>query len=347
MSFRLRVAVVGCGYWGGNYVRIFNDMPEVDMVAVCDEQPANLAKIGKRFPDIELLTSLDDVLNRSDINAVVVATNASTHYAITKPCIEAGKHILLEKPMTTLVDDAEELIYLAQVHNVTLMVGHIYLYNPGIRKVKSCIEEDSSGQLYYLYTRRTNLGPIRHDVNALWDLAPHDVSIMNYLLSGTPEWVSAVGHKALKNQNEDVGFIVLGYPNDVIGHIHVSWADANKVREIAVVGSERRIVFNDLNPLEPVRIYEKGVVASEPFGYGEHQFSIRNGDILSPSINIAEPLKEQCYHFLECVTEGKQPLTNGENGLEVVQVMQAVSQSIESRGMPVPIQNTSVSSLRN
>lgn len=346
---KLNIGIIGCGYWGGNYVRLFTELMETDVVMVCDQKPDNLAKIEKRYPQIELTTELDDVLNRDDIDAVVIATNATTHFDITSRCIKAGKHILLEKPMTTTSADAEALIELADVHNVTLMIGHIYLYNAGINLMKSYVEEKKIGETYYLYARRTNLGPIRYDVNALWDLAPHDISVLNYILGSTPEWVSAVGHKALRNCREDVGFIVLGYPNNVIGQIHVSWTDPDKVREIVVVGSEERIVFNDLNPQEPVRIFERGVLPVQEDvpadglpSYAEHQFSIRNGNIVSPSLPISEPLKEQCLHFIECIQTGQQPRSDGANGLDVVRVMEAINLSIEHRGTPVTLETETV-----
>src|SRR5215212_8172333 len=256
MDEKLGIAVIGCGYWGGNYVRLFSELPNTRVVVACDQRPASLEKVTKRFPGIDTTTDVAEVLKRNDVDAVVVCTNAVTHYAVTRQCIEAGKHVLLEKPMTTITSDAEHLITLSEEYKTTLMIGHIYLYNSAIRRVKTYIDQGMMGQLYYLYTKRTNLGPIRYDVNALWDLAPHDVSILNYLLGGAPEWVSAVGHRALLNRREDVGFIVLGYPNNVIGQIHVSWVDPDKVREIVLVGSERRIVFNDLNPQEPIRIFE-------------------------------------------------------------------------------------------
>jgi predicted dehydrogenase len=336
---QLGIAVIGCGYWGGNYVRLFTELPNTYVVVACDQKPENLEKVHKRFPAVQLTTEVSEALAMDGVDAVVVCTNATTHYAITRQCLEAGKHVLLEKPMTTLVGDAEHLMQIAKERDLVLMVGHIYLYNNAIRQVKECIDRREIGQLYYLYARRTNLGPIRYDVNALWDLAPHDISIFNYLLDSTPEWVSAVGHKALRSRREDVGFLVLGYPNNVIGQIHVSWADPDKVREIVAVGSEERIIFNDLSPQEPVRVFKKGIepAPAEPTTYAEHQFAIRNGEIVSPNIPLSEPLKEQCMHFVDCVTEGKKPLTDGRNGLDVVRVMEAVNQSIERRGAPITL----------
>jgi predicted dehydrogenase len=338
MGNQLTVAVIGCGYWGGNYVRLFSELPETQVVAVCDQRPECLEKVGKRFPNVILTQSVDELLTLPNIDAVIICTYASSHYQIASQCLEAGKHVLLEKPMTTNVADAEKLIDLAEARGLTLMVGHIYLYNAGIRKIKSLVDQGNMGQLYYLYGQRTNLGPIRYDVNAVWDLAPHDISIMNYLLNSTPEWVSAVGHCALRNSREDVGFISLGYPNNVVCSIHVSWADPDKVRQIVVVGSTQRVVFNDLNPQEPIRIFEKGLVPSPatPTSFGE-QYAIRNGDIISPNVGLSEPLKEQCLHFVDCVQHHKRPLTDGCNGRDVVRVMVAIEESVKRKGAPVEL----------
>jgi len=218
------------------------------------------------------------------------------------------------------------------------MVGHTFLYNPGVAKVKDYLRRGKAGRIYYIYARRTNLGPIRRDVNALWDLAPHDIAIVNHLLDSTPLWVSAVGAKVLRGRQEDVGFVSLGYPDDIVAHIHVSWADPNKAREVVVVGSESRIVFNDLNGVEQVRVFEKGVaIEAEPANYGEYRFNIRDGDITSPRIEISEPLKNQCRHFVECVSERRRPLSGGVEGRDVVRILEGVDHSLRNNGAPVQL----------
>ena len=332
------VAVVGCGYWGVNYVRVFSELPDSRVVVVCDEREERLQEVGRRFPDVRLTTRLEEALACAEVDAAIVCTNAATHHRVTSRVLAAGKHVLVEKPLTTVSDDAEELIELAAATGVALMVGHTFVYNAGVRKVKQYVAQVRD-EVYYLYASRTNLGPIRGDVNALWDLAPHDVAIFNFLLDSQPEWVSAVGARVLRNCREDVGFISLGYEGDVVGHIHVSWADPYKAREIVVVGSERRIVFNDLNGLEPVRVFEKGVKAvdSEPLTYGEHRLQIRDGDIVSPKVEGSEPLKNQCRHFLECVTRGTAPATDGRAGAAVVRVLEAVDRSLSLKGAPVEV----------
>jgi predicted dehydrogenase len=334
------IAVVGCGYWGMNYVRIFNELVDSRVVAVCDQSAERLKEVSRRFPGVYLTTQVDDAASQPGVDAVVVCTEATTHFNVTRRLLLAGKHILVEKPLTTIAADAEKLIDLAESNSAILMVGHTFLFNAGVRKVKEYVQHEG-GRVYYLYARRTNLGPIRHDVNALWDLAPHDIAIFNYLLDSTPQWVSAVGGKVLRNCRDDVGFISLGYPDNILAHVHVSWADPDKAREVVVVKSDKRIVFNDLNGIEQVRVFEKGVspVEQEPLNYGEFRFEIRDGDIISPRIEPVEPLKHQCRHFLECVRTGKRPMSSGVEGRDVVRVLEAVNRSIESKGLQVEVES--------
>jgi predicted dehydrogenase len=333
------IAVLGCGYWGVNYLRVFNELPSTRVAVACDLREQRLQEVGRHLPGVMLTTSVDEALQSPDVDAVVVCTDATTHHAVARRCLEAGKHVLIEKPMTTSVAHAQELMEVADLRKLVLMVGHVFLFNPGVRKVREHIAQGKCGRLYYLYARRTNLGPIRRDVNALWDLAAHDVSIFNYLLDSYPAWVSAIGLRVLGNGRADVGFVSIGYPNGVVGHMHVSWADPNKVREVVVVGSDSRIVFNDVNTAEQVRVYERGVTPSSPemASYGEYHFHMRDGDIISPKIEVSEPLKNQCSHFIECVEQGTLPLTSGQEGLMVVKIMTAIDKSIEHNGAPVEI----------
>ncbi len=337
---QLGVAVIGCGYWGMNYVRIFNELRESRVVAVCDQSADRLKEAARRFPGVYLTTQVDDAASQPGVDAVVVCTEATTHFNVTRRLLLAGKHVLVEKPLTTIAADSEKLIDLAESNSAILMVGHTFIFNAGVRKVKEYVQQ-AGGRVYYLYARRTNLGPIRRDVNALWDLAPHDIAIFNYLLDSTPQWVSAVGGRVLRNCRDDVGFISLGYPDNVLAHVHVSWADPDKAREVVVVKSDKRIVFNDLNGVEQVRVFEKGVstVGQEPLNYGEFRFEIRDGDIISPRIEPVEPLKNQCRHFLECVRTGKRPVSSGVEGRDVVRVLEAVNRSIESKGLQVEVES--------
>lgn len=342
----MRIAVVGCGYWGINHVRVVSEIPETELVAVCDRDANRLRDIQQRYPNAYSFTDVATMLDAvgDDIDAAVVATTATQHYQVARVLLEAGKHVLIEKPITTDVDEAFELVRLANKANVKLMVGHIFLFNSGIEKVKFYVTLGELGQIHYLYAHRTNLGPVRADVNALWDLATHDIAIFNYLLDQTPLWVSAVGSKVLHSSHEDVGFIVLGYPNGVLGQIHASWVDPHKVRELVVVGSNQRIAFNDLDPVQKVSVFEKGIgfVPHEPASFGEYELSIRDGDIISPHIKINEPLKSQLKHFVDSVANNRLPLSDGLFGAKVVQVMKAVDQSIEQNGSPIMLSDLPV-----
>jgi predicted dehydrogenase len=333
------VAILGCGYWGINYVRVLNEIPESRVIAVCDKREERLQEVARRTPGIFLTTDLEKILQRDDIDAVAVCTEATSHFKLASQCLRAGKHVLVEKPITVRVEDAEELDRIAEENRVKLMVGHTFLYNAGIAKVKECLDQRCD-RIYYMHASRTNLGPIRRDVNAVWDLATHDIAIFNYLLRGVPNWVNAVGAKVLRNCREDVAFVCLGYDDGVLGHIHVSWADPNKSREIVVVCSERRIVFNDLNAIEPVRIYEKGVMplGEEPLTFGEYQLKIRDGDIVSPRIEPNEPLKTECRHFLDCVMHNLPPATSARDGINVLRTLEAIDRSIKARGATVEVE---------
>lgn len=331
------VAIIGCGYWGINHVRAFDSMPDANVVAVCDRRESELVKVARAFPGVGLTTDVDDVLGHPDVDAVVIATTAHTHHPLARRALLAGHHVLVEKPLTTDATSSSDLIAVAQERDLVLLVGHTFLYNSAVRKVKEFVRSED---VYCLYARRTNLGPIRSDVNAVWDLAPHDISIFNFLLDGEPEWVSAVGSRVLGNEREDVAFISLGYPGGVVGHIHVSWADPHKVREVVVVSAERRVVFNDVDPVEQVRVYNKSVksVPMDDFqGFGEHRLLLRDGDITSPVVAPLEPLRHECGHFLHCIRRGEAPFTSGHQGLAVVRVLTAIDRSMANGGTPVPV----------
>ena len=337
------IAVVGCGYWGMNHLRVFSELPDATLLAACDARSARMGEVAHRYPNVAVTADLDEVLAMDDVEGVVVATGAQTHHDIVSRVLSAGKHVLVEKPLATSTEDADQLVALTEGTGRILLVGNTFLYNPAVRRVKEHVSAADFGELHYLYARRTNLGPIRHDVNAVWDLASHDISIFNYLLDDTPTWVSAVGASVLHNGREDVGFISLGYADGTVGHIHVSWAEPNKVREVVVVGSDSRVVFNDLNPLERVRVFFKGVRAlpgEEATTYGEHHLHLRDGDILSPAVSVTEPLKYECGHFLHCIRRGESPFTTARQGRDIVRVMEAIDQSIRERGVPVVVNGT-------
>jgi len=330
------IGIIGCGLWGQNYVRVMRELTPDEKIAVCDLEEKRLRMIQRRFSATEGFTDFRELLALTDLYAVVVATTGSTHYEIAKAALKARKHVLVEKPFVLQEAQGQELVELAKRHNLVLMVGHTFLYNPGIRKLKQYMTNgpEGVGEIYYLTSTRTNLGPIRNDVNVVWDLAPHDVSILSYLLDCQPFSVRAIGARKLRNTREDVAFITLMYPGDIIANIHVSWIDPNRVRQVAVVGSNKRIIFDDLNPVEKIRVFEKAVSCSgiDSDSFGEFILSIRDGDIVSPRVEGAEPLKNLCSEFLECIKRGTQPLADGHNGLEVVKVLIAAQLSLENDG---------------
>jgi predicted dehydrogenase len=331
------VAIVGCGYWGMNYVRVFGEMADARVLAVCDPRQSRLDDIRRRYDHITATTDIDVALAVEGVEAVIICTNADSHYELASKSLNAGKHVLVEKPLTTDSRDSAKLIELAGRRNKLLLVGHTFLYNGGVRKVKEFVDKQ---HVYYLYARRTSLGPIRSDVDAIWDLAPHDVAIFNYLLDSRPEVVSAVGASVLRDHREDVGFISLTYPGGIVGHIHVSWADPNKTREVVAVCRDQRIVFNDLDPLERVRVFNKGVHVEpleEPLTFGEFAFHLRDGDIVSPAVAPTEPLKNQSGHFLHCIRRGEIVFTDAFQGMAVVRVLEAVDASIAEQGAPIRI----------
>ncbi|MAT41902.1 MAG: oxidoreductase [Anaerolineaceae bacterium] len=338
-SLKKNIAVIGCGYWGVNYIRLFSQLAQVNLVAICDTQTDRLNSVGEKFPLLRKYNEVQRLLKEESLDAVIIATNPETHFDVTKEVINAGVHVLVEKPMTLISAESKELIDLAKQKNLILMVGHTFMFNAGIKKVKDILKSNEVGDVYYLYATRTNMGPIRTDVNSLWDLAPHDISIFSYLLGENPIEVNAIGKVILNHEREDVGFITLKYPSGVIGNIHVSWIDPYKVRQVVVVGSQMRIMFDDMSNLEPVRIFHKGVEVShhEQIGFGEFKLLIRDGDIVVPKLNPSEPLKNQALHFLQCIDENKEPISDGMNGFYVVRIMEAIQESIHKNGLSVQI----------
>ncbi len=321
----IKIGLIGCGHWGPNYIRCFNKLVNSKVVTCCDIKNKNLKRIKELYPKIDLTKDYQEILDNKNIDAVIVATPATTHYKITKDCLKSGKDVLAEKPLTLVPEKSKELADLAKEKKLILMVGHTFLYNPGIVKLKEYIDSGELGKIYYINATRTHLGLIREDVNVLWDLAPHDISIFNYLTDSCPISVNAVGACCLKKEREDVAFINLVYPKNIIANIHVSWVDSNKERTIRVVGSKARVVFNDLDNLERVKIYKKGISIPEDYDeFGEFQLNLRDGDIISPMLNLYEPLGEMCAHFLDCVKNRTVPLTDGYSGYEVVKIMKKI-----------------------
>jgi len=333
------IAVIGTGHWGPHYLRIFSQLPGIRLVACADTNSERLAEMAKQFPLVNMTLDPSEIWASDDASAVVVATPASTHYEIAMRCIEAGKDLLVEKPLSLDSSECLELGRAAEAAGTVLMVGHTFLYNAAVQKIKELVDEDRLGRIYYLLFTRTHLGLIRSDVSAIWDLAPHDISIASYVLGTRPEGVSAVGQAFLKEGRQDVAFVTLFYPEDVLTNIHVSWIDSNKERRVTVVGSERRVVFDDLNSLETIKIYDKGISVERPVSdFGEFKLLLRDGDILSPKLELSEPLRNMCTHFIECIESREQPLTDATSGYETVKIMEAIESSLERKGEYVPLE---------
>ncbi|OGL43829.1 MAG: hypothetical protein A2161_10885 [Candidatus Schekmanbacteria bacterium RBG_13_48_7] len=333
-----KIGILGCGYWGKNYIRIFSRFKESKVVSICDKNGEIVSEISREYPAIPVFQNYHDMLNSVQMNAIVIATPPSMHFQHASQALESGLDVLLEKPMTLNHIDGENLVSLAEKNQKILMVGYTFIYNDAIHAMKSYLDSQEIGDIYYLHARRTHLGLIRPDVNTMWDLAPHDISIFVYLLNKYPERVNAVGKEYLLKNRIDVAFINLYFPGNILGNIHVSWLDSAKVREVAVVGSKMRLVFDDLNNLEKLKIYKKGVsVDRRVDDFGEFQFLLRDGDIISPKLNLNEPLKNQCSHFLECLRTRNKPITDGRLGVEITRICEAIDLSIQQHGHPVEL----------
>ena len=333
----IRVAVIGAGRWGPNLIRNFHSRQESVVVAVVDRDAARLAQVQSRFTDVAVGTDAERMLGDATIDAVVVATPTSTHYDLVKMALERGKHVLVEKPITADVHQAEELGALAERAGRVLMVGHVFLYNAGVQRVQQILESGELGRVYYISMVRTNLGPIRADVNAAWDLAAHDLSIVNYWLEAEPSSVSAVGGSWINPGVEDAVFATLRYPNDVLVNLHASWLNPRKNRDITVVGERRMLTFDDMNLHEPLRIYDKQVTDERTQvayvdSFASFRSSVRDGDITIPRVAINEPLKAECDHFLECIARGRRPRSDGAEGLAVVRALAALARSMRGAG---------------
>lgn len=335
----MNIGIIGCGHWGPNIIRNFLKHERTTVTAVCDLKEDILARMQGFVPSqCQLLADPQLLIDQPDIDAVVIATPASTHYPLVKEALSAGKHVLCEKPLCLTAAEGEDLCDLAEAKGRKLMVSHTFLFNQGIKKLKAMIDEGTLGQLYYLTSTRTHMGLVREDVNVIWDLAPHDISIMCHLLNDTPERVSAVGAVPLSHRAEDVSFITLFFPEGVIGHIHVSWLDPQKVRLVTVSGSRGKAIFDDLSNVEPVRLFEKGIgsVKVEP-DYGQFRFLVRDGDIISPKIDMKEPLAVLVDSFIRLILDDEPNISDGRFGVRVTKVLAAAQNSLENQGMPVPI----------
>ncbi|MEK7072073.1 MAG: aminotransferase class I/II-fold pyridoxal phosphate-dependent enzyme [Patescibacteria group bacterium] len=339
----INFGLIGYGYWGPNFARDINESKNGHLKYGADLSEVNLKKIKEKYPQVIATSDYHDILRDQSIDAVIVATPTKTHYQIVKEAILAKKHVFVEKPMCYKVEEAKELVDLAQANGVKLMVGHIFLFNPAVNYIKKIIDEGQIGKLRHLHFQRRNLGPIRQDINVMWDLAPHDISMVLYFINKMPISVVASGETFLQNGKPgmyDVVSVSLKFPDNIIANMVFSWIDPIKIRDMTIVGAQKMILFDDVNQSEKIKIFNKNASVLEntrDVTFGEYQININNGDISIPSIDQREPLKEEINHFIDCVINNKQPLTDGFNGLIVVKVLSALQESLDNNSQLITL----------
>ncbi len=334
----LNIAIVGCGYWGPNIIRNFNALKDCQVKVICDLDQDRLKHLEALYPGVETTTEFDAIVNDAEIDAVAIATPVHLHYEMARKSLEAGKHILIEKPMASSVDECVKLKELAEQNNLTLMVGHTFLYSQTVRKIKEIIKAGDLGEILYISSRRLNLGLFQTDINVAWDLAPHDISIILYIMETYPVSVNCQGKANVNDGIEDITNMTIDFGDKGFATIKSSWLDPNKIREMTFVGTKRMLVYNDVEPNEKVKIYDKRVEKPPHYDtFGEFQHSYHYGDMYSPYIKQDEPLKIECQHFLDCINSGDSPISSAGQSLRVVQILEASSESLKNNGNQVAI----------
>lgn len=335
----MKIAVIGCGYWGPNLVRNFIQSNKVSELICCDLDPKRLARMKALYPMVSITNNYKELLDDSDLDAVAIATPVKTHYPLAKEFLLRGKHVYVEKPFTHSYETAYELVKLAEDNKKVLMVGHTFEYTAAVNKIKEIVESGELGRVLYMSCIRVNLGLFQPDINVVWDLAPHDISIILYITGEMPISVNTQGKAHFRSDIEDVATTTLNFRNGIIAFIHNSWLDPNKIRRTTIVGTRKMLVFDDIETQEKIKIYDKGVEVPPYYDtFADFQFSYRYGDIYSPRIEEYEPLKKLCEHFLDCIRDGRTPHTDGYNGLRVVSILEATSKSLKQGGKAVSIQ---------
>lgn len=338
MKNRIRIGVVGCGYWGPNLLRNFRGLSDCDVKVICDLDVKRLNHMRSLYPGLETSTNFDEMVAREDIDAVIIATSVHTHYPMAKKALLAGKHTFIEKPMARSVAECEELVQLSERLGLTLMVGHTFLYSAPVRRIREIIENGDIGEIRYISARRLNLGLFQKDINVAWDLAPHDISVILYILGELPQSVNCRGNSHVTRGIEDVTTMCLNFRRRIFACVQNSWLDPRKVREMTIVGSRRMIVYDDVQPIEKIRIYDMRVETPAHYdSFAEFQYSYHYGDSYIPFVKQEEPLKSEAQHFLDCIHGGTQPLTSGRHGLDVVRVLEASSESLRLNGSSIEL----------
>lgn len=334
----MNIGVIGYGYWGPNLVRNFSEIPGSRVSMVSDLNPEHLAKAKARYPGIRVTTDYHELLSDAEIDAVVIATPVSTHFELALVALRAGKHVLVEKPMTETSEEATRLIDEAERRHRMLMVDHTFVYTGAVKKMRELVSDGGLGELYYYDSVRVNLGLFQHDVNVLWDLAVHDLSILDYVLQSKPHAVSAVGINHIAGQPENIAYVTLFFPNNLIAHLHANWLAPVKLRRTLIGGSQKMIVYDDIETSEKVKVYDKGVTLGEDAEkVYEMLVGYRTGDMWAPKLERSEALRTEARHFLNCIERGETPITDGEAGLRVVKILEAASQSMKAQGRLVEI----------
>ena len=335
----LRTGVVGCGYWGPNLVRNFRQAQDCELKVLCDTSESRLHHMRRLYPDVATTRRFEDLLQNPELDALVIATPVRFHYEMAKAALLVGKHVFIEKPIARTEAEAQELVTLADNQGLVLMVGHTFLFSPAVRRMKEIIDAGDIGQIQYISARRLNLGLFQKDINVAWDLAPHDISILLYLLEESPLSVSCQGNSHVSRGIQDVTMMYLNFRKNRCAFIHNSWLDPKKVRQMTVVGSQRMIVYDDTEPLEKLKIYDARVEVPPHYDtFAEFTYSYHYGDAYVPYIKQDEPLKLECQHFLDCIRKRREPLTSGRLGLDVVRVLEAADESLRQQGASVSLE---------
>lgn len=331
------VGLIGYGYWGPNMARNVQENPDLELQIICDIDESSLRRAKQRYPYVKCTSEIGDLLDDQKIRAIIVATPVSTHFELASKAFHAGKHVLVEKPMVDSVASGIELVKLAKKVNRVLMVDHTFIYSPAVQMLKKIVSSGELGEIMYYDSVRINLGLYQHDINVIWDLAPHDISIMYYLIKDNPRLVSAQGVGFLDDELESVAYVHLSFKNKFMAHFHVNWMAPVKIRQTVIGGRKKMVVFNDMEPTEKVKIYDKGIKVTTQEGIYKTLIQYRTGDIHIPHIDNSEPLRVEIEHFVDCIKYGTVPLTDGKMGLEVVRVLETTQKSIKNDGMPVPL----------
>ena len=334
----IRVGVIGYGYWGPNLARNFSECADTTLVAIADAREERLADARRRFPGVRTMTSAEELIGAPDIDAVAIATPVASHAPLALAALAAGKHVLVEKPLAASVAEAEAVVAEATRRGLTLLVDHTFVYTPAVRRIKRLIDEGELGDIYYYDSVRINLGLFQHDVNVLWDLAVHDLSIMDYVLGGQPNAVSATGMSHVPGKPVDVAYLTMFFEGTLLAHVHASWLAPVKMRRTLIGGSRRMVVFDDLESSEKVKVYDKGIsVDTSPESLYQVMVGYRSGDMWAPQLPIAEALQAEVAHFAACINGKETPVTDGAAGLRVVRLLEAATASLEARGLAVPV----------